>query len=146
MQLGIIGLNFPEKRYSLAKCGCPLRTAPHAFPKHLPFAAGKAVVNDETMNTEQICVEICCHQPFPAMTGPTMEIHVDDSVQPVVTRRPLNVPAHWQRGSANQLEQDIAFDVFERVPTSTPFTRLYSMTLTAEWGGTTQRTVDLQSL
>ncbi|KAK4317363.1 hypothetical protein Pmani_011526 [Petrolisthes manimaculis] len=89
---------------------------------------------------------ICPHQPLPAMTGPPIEIRVDPDVQPVVTRRPPNVPVHWQEEVSEQLKRDVALGVIERVPPNTPVTWLHSMVLTPKSDGTPCRTVDLQPL
>ena len=75
-----------------------------------------------------------------------MEIRVDPTARPVVTRRSPNVPVHWQDDVAAQLKRDEALGVIERVPANTPVTWLHNMVLTPKADGTPRRTVDLQPL
>ena len=139
-----------DARHQLAACGCPLRTAPPSPPAQLPFnptpgnsGRMRAWLLDRfassTFNT-------CPHQPLPAMPGPPMEIRVDPAVVPVVTRRPPNVPVHWQQQVAKQLEKDESLGVIERVPPNTPVTWLHNMVLTPKADGSPRRTIDLQPL
>ncbi len=47
------------------------------------------------------------------MTGLPMEVRVEPDVQPVLTRRPPNVPIHWQRKVSEQLNRYVALGVIE---------------------------------
>ncbi|KAK4305128.1 hypothetical protein Pmani_022960 [Petrolisthes manimaculis] len=165
-QLGVIGPDFPKigalgpavcentvsTRHlpTLAGCECPLRTAPPTRPAKLPIMPSpkstEVMKNWLLERFASSTFNICPHQPLPAMTGPPIEIRVDPDVQPVVTRRPPNVPVHWQEEVSEQLKRDVALGVIERVPPNTPVTWLHSMVLTPKSNGTPRRTVDLQPL
>ena len=168
-QLGVIGPDFPKIgatgeagvcensmstdggcRPALAECGCPSRTAPPSRPARLPMVPSlESTGNMKAWLLERYAsstFNVCPHQPLPAMAGPPMEIRVDPDIQPVVTRRPPNVPVHWQKEVSQQLQRDVALGVIERVPPNTPVTWLHSMVLTPKSDGTPRRTVDLQPL
>ena len=167
VQLGVVGPEFPEigaavaasagvigaeNRSSgrVAECGCPLRVPTPGPPESLPFSP--SLENAGRMKTWLLeryaasSFNTCPHQPLPVMTGTPMSIRVDPDAQPVVTRRPPNVPVHWQEEVARQLERDVALGVIERVPPNTPVTWLHSMVLTPKSDGTPRRTIDLQPL
>ncbi|KAK3875650.1 hypothetical protein Pcinc_019504 [Petrolisthes cinctipes] len=133
-QLGVIGPDFPKigatgpavckntvsTRHlpTLAGCGCPLRTAPPPRPAKLPMVPSPKsteVMKDWLLERYASTFNICPHQPLPAMTGPPIEIRVDPDVQPVVTRRPPNVPVHWQEEVSEQLKRDVALGVQTRL-------------------------------
>lgn len=163
--LGIVGEDFPRIGSTVAAtstrsghphagatatCGCPMRTTPPGRPPRLPFTPSmenrdemKAWLVDRysssTLNT-------CPHQPLPAMSGPPMAIRVEEHTIPTVTRRPPNVPVHWQDEVAKQLDRDVALGVIERVPPNTPVTWLHNMVVTAKHDGSPRRTIDLQPL
>ena len=167
VQLGVVGPEFPkvgaavvaaadrsDARTSLhdgaAECGCPLRAPTPGLPQRLPFLPSLA--NADRMKTWLLeryaasTFNTCPQQPLPVMTGTTMSIRVDPDVPPVVTRRPPNVPVHWQEEVSQQLERGVALGVIERVPPNTPVTRLHNMVLTPKSDGTPRRTIDLQPL
>ena len=140
----------PAPNRRRAPCGCLLRTAPPAHPAQLPFTPTPE--NTDRMRAWLLdrfassTFNTCPHQPLPAMSGPPMEIRVDPAARPVVTRRPPNVPVHWQAEVAEQLKRDEALGVIERVPGNTPVTWLHNMVITPKADGTPRRTVDLQPL
>ena len=169
VQLGIVAADFPQVGSAVAgtattantdrppapdhrqaPCGCPLRTAPPARPAQLPFAPTPE--NTDRMRAWLLdrfassTFNTCPHQPLPAMSGPPMEIRVDPTAKPVVTRRPPHVPVHWQAAVADQLKRDEALGVIERVPANTPVTWLHNMVITPKADGTPRRTVDFQPL
>ena len=73
-----------------------------------------------------------------------MHVRVVPTVEQTATKRPPNIPVHWQEEVARQLERDVALGVIERVPRNTPVTWLHSMVVTPKPDGTPRRTVDLQ--
>ena len=168
-QLGVISPDFPKigaadsaevcknsvgtgacSRSTVAECGCPVRTTPPPRPVKLPMTPSlESAAKMKTWLLERYAsstFNVCPHQPLPAMTGPPMEVRVDPDAQPVVTRRPPNVPVHWQKEVSEQLSRDVALGVIERVPPNTPVTWLHNMVLTPKPDGTPRRTVDLQPL
>ena len=62
----------------------------------------------------------CPHCALPAMTGPPMEIHIDENAEPYACHKPNSVPIHWDEQVHNGLLQDEALDVLERVPDGEP--------------------------
>ena len=57
------------------------------------------------------------------MTGqPPLRIHVKEGVEPVAIHRPSTIPAHWVKKVREDLEQDVALGVLEKVPSNTPTT------------------------
>ena len=134
----------------LAACGCPTRARPPGRPASLPIKPSPA--NCDRMKAWLLdryaasTFNTCPHQPLPAMTGPPMRLRVDPQAEPVVTKRPPNVPVHWQDEVARQLERDVALGVIERVPPNTPVTWMHNMVLAPKPDGSPRRTVDLQPL
>ena len=154
-QLRIIPPSFPRVGAAAASavhddthapCGCLVRTPRPPRPDKLPFPATREnVPRMKAWLVEEFAASTfnkCPHQPLPTMTGPDMEIRLD----PSVTRRPANVPIHWQDRVKQDLKRDEDLGVIEKVPPGTPVTWLHSMVLTPKADGSPRRTVDLKPL
>ena len=133
-----------------SQCGCPQRTAVPPRPKSLPFAPTPVNIplmkqwllnrySGSTFNT-------CPHRPLPCMSGPPMEIHIDQNATPKVCNTPATVPLHWQQRVYEDLVRDEALGVIERVPIGVPVTWCHRMVVTRKHDGTPRRTVDLSPL
>ena len=131
-------------------CKCPQRTAVPPKPKSLPFAPTEENIPkmkkwlldryaSSTFNT-------CPHRALPCLSGPEMEIHIDDNATPKVCHTPATVPLHWQKQVYDDLLRDEALGVIERVPTGVPVTWCHRMVVTRKHDGTPRRTVDLSPL
>ena len=88
----------------------------------------------------------CPHRALPCMSGPPMEIHIDENAIPKVCHTPATVPLHWQKRVYDDLLRDEALGVLERVPTGVPVTLCHRMVVTRKHNGTPRRTVDLTPL
>ena len=80
------------------------------------------------------------------MSGPPMEIRIDDKASPKVYNTPATVPLHWQDRVYEDLLRDEALGVIERVPIGVPVTWCHRMVVTRKHDGTPRRTVDLSPL
>ena len=131
-------------------CKCPLRTSVPQKPKSLPFPPTPENIpkmkqwllnhyGSSTFNT-------CPHRALPCMTGPPMEIHIDEKAPPKVCNTPATVPLHWQDRVYEDLLRDEALGVIERVPVGVPVTWCHRMVVTRKHDGTPRRTVDLSPL
>ena len=131
-------------------CKCPQRTAVPPKPKSLPFAP----TPENIPNMKQWLLDryasstfnTCPHRALPCMTGPPMEIHIDEDATPKVCHTPATVPLHWQKRVYDDLLRDEALGVLERVPTGVPVTWCHRMVVTRKHDGTPRRTVDLSPL
>ena len=63
------------------------------------------------------------------MTGPTMEIHLDDGVIPRAVHTAAPVPIHWQEQVPSDFKRDDALGVIERIPYGEPVSWCHSMVL-----------------
>ena len=88
----------------------------------------------------------CPHCPLPVMSGPPMEIHVDENAKPFACHKASNIPIHWEKQVHDQLLRDEALGVIERVPYGTPVTWCHRMVLSRKQDGSPRRTVDLSRL
>ena len=89
----------------------------------------------------------CPHQPLPLMTGlPPLRIHLKKDAEPVAIHRPATIPAHWVEQVRQEVEQDIALGVLERVPSNTPTTWCSRMHVVGKKTGQPRRVVDLRAL
>ena len=131
-------------------CDCPQRTTVPARPKSLPFAP----IPENNSRMKQWLLDryasstfnTCPHRALPCMTGPPMEIHIDESATPKVCNKPAPVPVHWQQRVYEDLVRDEALGVIERVPPGVPVTWCHRMVVTRKHDGTPRRTVDLLPL
>eukprot|EP00745_Piridium_sociabile_P016047 TRINITY_DN23877_c0_g1_i16.p1 TRINITY_DN23877_c0_g1~~TRINITY_DN23877_c0_g1_i16.p1 ORF type:complete len:1035 (+),score=142.70 TRINITY_DN23877_c0_g1_i16:69-3173(+) len=88
----------------------------------------------------------CPHRPLPCMTGPPIEIHIDDSATPRTCHTAAPVPLHWQERVHSDLLRDEALGVIEKVPYGEPVSWCHRMVVTRKHDGTPRRTVDLSPL
>ena len=131
-------------------CACPMRTPVPSRPNALPFPPTPENIDkmkgwlieryaSSTFNT-------CPHRALPCITGPPMEIHLNQSATPKVCHKPASVPLHWQQRVYEDLVRDEALGVIERVPNGVPVTWCHRMVVTRKHDGTPRRTVDLSPL
>ena len=80
------------------------------------------------------------------MTGPDIKIQVDPKATPVVVHTPAMVPLHWQEEGEEQLSNDVALGVLEKVPIGEPSLWCHRMVLAWKANGNPRRTVDLSPL
>ena len=134
----------------LVTCGCPQRTAVPEKPVSLPFEP----IPENNSKMRQWLLDryssstfnTCPHRALPCMSGPPMEIHIDDNATPRVCNKPAPVPLHWQQRVYDDLVRDEALGVIERVPHGVPVTWCHRMVVTRKHDGTPRRTVDLSPL
>ena len=134
----------------LITCQCPQRSAVPDKPSSLPFEP--IPENNEKMRQWLLdtyassTFNTCPHRALPCMSGPPMEIHIDESATPKVCNKPAPVPLHWQQRVYEDLLRDEALGVIERVPHGVPVTWCHRMVVTRKHDGTPRRTVDLSPL
>ena len=131
-------------------CTCPqIRSIPPK-PDRLPFSP--VPENNEKMKEwlldtfKSSTFNTCPHCPLPTMTGPPIEIHVDESAKPKTCHTAAPVALHWQDQVHQDLLRDEALGVIERVPYGEPVTWCHRMVITRKHDGTPRRTVDLSPL
>ena len=88
----------------------------------------------------------CPHRPLPCMTGPPVEIHLEDGVIPRAVHTAAPVPIHWQEQVLSDLKRDEALGVIERIPYGEPVSWCHRMVVTRKHNGTPRRTGDLSPL
>jgi hypothetical protein len=159
IQLGIISTDFPKVGSvaeecavdgTVAPCGCPIRAPPPPSPENLPFNCTKEnipvmrdwLIQQYTSST----FNQCKHQPLPGMSGPAIALHVDHNAKPYAAHIPASVPLHWQDTVKQQLDDDVALGVLEKVPIGEPSPWCHRMVLARKADGTPRRTVDLSPL
>ena len=131
-------------------CSCKPRTLPPPRPKELPFEC--IPENNDKMKEWLInrfsssTFNTCPHQPLVGMTGPDIELHVDPSAKPIACRTPAMVPLHWQEEVEEQIKNDVALGVLEKVPFGEPSAWCHRMVITRKADGSPRRTVDLSPL
>ena len=131
-------------------CRCPQRESVPPRPRTLPF--DPTPENNDRMRNwlldrySQSTFNTCPHRPLPTMTGPPVEIHVDESATPKTCHTPAPIPIHWQDEVKNNLLQDVALGVIEEVPYGEPVTWCHRMVVTRKHDGSPRRTVDLSPL
>lgn len=128
----------------LAPCGCWARTQPPQLSQHPPF-------KQTPQNTERAqewiidyyaasSFNTCPHQELPKMSGlPPLRLLTKDNVPPVAVHKPSTIPAQ-------DLEDDIALGVLERVPFNTPATWCSRMHVAGKKSGEPRRVVDIRAL
>lgn len=131
-------------------CNCPQRESIPQRPTSLPFAA--VPLNNEKMREwllqrySRSTFNTCPHRPLPCMTGPPVEIHVDETAQPKTCHTAASIPLHWQEQVHKDLVRDEALGVIEKVPYGEPVTWCHRMVVTRKHDGSPRRTVDLSPL
>ena len=83
---------------SIDSCSCPPRTVAAVRPVALPFECTTA--NNAKMEVWLLIrfasstFKTCPHRPLPCMTGPQVEINMEDSVIPIAVHTAAPVPIH----------------------------------------------------
>lgn len=75
-----------------------------------------------------------------------LRILVKEGVEPKVLHRPGTVLAHWMDKVREDIEQEIALGVLERVPQNTPTTWCSQMHIVGKKMGEPRRVVDLRAV
>ena len=139
-----------QTTYSIDSCSCPPRTVVPVRPLVLPFECTPA--NNSKMEEWPLhrfassTFNTCPHRPLPCMTGPPVEIHLEDGVIPRAVHTAAPVPIHWQEQVLSDLKRDEALGVTERIPYGEPVSWCHRMVVTRKHNGTPRRTVDLSPL
>ena len=135
---------------SIDSCSCPPRTVVPVRPVALPFECTPA--NNSKMEAWLLqrfassTFNTCPHRPLPCMTGPPVEIHMEDGVIPRAVHTAAPVPIHWHEQVLSDLKRDEALGVIERVPYGEPVSWCHRMVVTRKHNGTPRRTVDISRL
>ena len=160
LQLNVISPAFPEvggalhqsaiQGSQLNHCDCKKRVKSPSRPDKLPFECVPS--NNDKMRRWLInyfsasTFNQCTHQELPGMTGPEVALHVDDTAVPYAANTPAPVPLHWQNAVKEQLDNDVAMGVLEKVPIGEPSKWCHRMVITPKSDGSPRRTVDLSPL
>ena len=83
------------------------------------------------------------HQELPSMTGPPVEIHLNEDAKPVTLSKAIPVPVHWQEQVNDDMLRDKAMGVIEQVPFGDPVEWCHMMVVTRKHDGSPRRTVGL---
>ena len=135
---------------SIDSCSFPPRTVVPVRPVALPFECTPA--NNSKMEEWLLhrftssTFNTCPHRPLPCMTGPPVEIHLEDGVIPRTVHTAAPVSIHWQEQVLSDLKRDEALGVIERIPYGEPVSWCHRMVVTRKHNGTPRRTVDLSPL
>ena len=73
------------------------------------------------------------------MTGPDTELHIDPSATPKAFNTPAIVPLHWQEEVEEQIKNDVALGVLEKVPVGEPSAWCQRMVITRKADGSPRR-------
>ena len=129
VQLGVIPKNFPQVwaametsaiDHRIGQCGRAVRSLPPGRPDALPFPSIPA--NNTKMRAWLVdrysasTFNKCPHQQLKGMTGPDIRLHIDSNAKPVAVHTPATVPLHWQSEVEQQIKDDMALGVLEKVP------------------------------
>jgi hypothetical protein len=132
------------------QCDCPQREVVPPLPDHLPF---KCVPENNVLMKKWLLdrygastFNTCPHRPLPCMSGPPVEIHIEENATPRTCHVAAAVPLHWQKKVYEDLLRDEALGVIERVPYGQPVDWCHRMVVTRKHDGTPRRTVDLSPL
>ena len=120
-------------------CDCPPRSkVPDQLTK-LPF---KATVENVSKLREWLLqryaastFNVCPHKPLQQMSGPPLEIHLEENAKPRACHTPAHVPIHWQQQVEADLLRDEKLGVLERVPFGVPVTWCHRMVVTRKQDG-----------
>ena len=134
----------------VSTCRCPMRESIPPKPKVLPFEP--VPENNEKMRDwllsrySKSTFNTCPHKPLPSMSGPPIEIHVQENASPKTFHTAAPIPLHWQEQVKSDLLRDEALGVIEKVPYGEPVTWCHRMVVTRKHDGKPRRTVDLSPL
>ena len=133
-----------------SNCRCPLRESVPPKPQTLPFEpipGNNERMRDWLLNRyAKSTFNTCPHKPLPSMSGPPIEIHVEENASPKTFHTAAPIPLHWQEQVKNDLIRDEALGVIEKVPYGEPVTWCHRMVVTRKHDGRPRRTVDLSPL
>ena len=91
-------------------CSCPVRDGTPPRPDVLPYPT--AVENIPKMKEwlldrfSSSTFNTCTRQPLPRMSGPELQIHVDDNAKPKAYHTAAIIPIHWQEQVHSDLLRD----------------------------------------
>ena len=132
------------------RCTCPQRTSVPSRPQTLPFAPtpeNNSKMRDWLLERyKSSTFNTCPHRPLPCMSGPPVEIHMEDTAKPKTCHTAAPIPLHWQEQVKKDLMRDEALGVIEKVPYGEPVTWCHRMVVTRKHNGDPRRTVDLSPL
>ena len=158
IQLKVISKDFPKvgaaseisANEGKAPCGCLLRALPPGRPTQLPF---KACPENNLKMKEWLqdryagsTFNKCRHQQLKGMSGPPLELHIDENVPHKQAHTPATVALHDQDEIKRQLDEDVALGVLEPVPYGETSKYCHRMVVTRKADGTPRRTIDMSSL
>ena len=69
------------------------------------------------------------------MTGPPLEIKIEEEAKPVAVPQPMPLPHHWRQDVLKGLQRDCRLGVIRRVPAVNPTTWCSRMVVTAKANG-----------
>ena len=99
-----------QTTYSINSCSCPPRTVVPVRPVALPFEyvpANNAKMEEWMLHRfASSTINTCPHRPLPCMTGPPVEIRLEDGVVPIAMHTAAPVPIHWQEQVPSDLKRD----------------------------------------
>ena len=88
----------------------------------------------------------CPHRPIPCMTGPPLEIHLNENATPFARHKARPIPVHWEKQVYEDLLRDEALGIIERVPYSQCTSWCHPMQVVRKHDGSPRRVVDLSRL
>ena len=145
-----VQLGSTDTQEDSTQCNCPQRCAVPSKPSCLPFPPTPD--NNDKMRQWLLdryaasTFNTCPHRPLPCMSGPPVEIHLEETGTPRVCHTPAPIPMHWQKRVYDDLLRDEALGVIERVPYGEAVTWCHRMVVTRKQDGSPRRTVDLSPL
>ena len=156
--LDLLPDNFPRQQHTSqvntatkTECHCPRREVTPPLPEKLPFPAteenrGKLEqwIHDYYASS---ALNNCEHQELEAMSGPPLDIIIEEGAVPVAHHTPIPVAHHWKKEVKEGLDRDVRLGVIEEVPAGTPTTWCARMVVAPKAKtGKPRRTVDLQAV
>ena len=131
-------------------CRCPIRESVPPKPTELPFdpiPENNSKMRSWLLNRySKSTFNTCPHRPLPSMSGPPIEIHMEETATPKTFHTAAPIPLHWQEQVKKDLFRDEALGVIEKVPYGEPVTWCHRMVVTRKHDGRPRRTVDLSPL
>ena len=80
------------------------------------------------------------------MSGPPLEIHIDENAELPICHKPRPVALHWEKEVHDGIVQDENLGVLEKVPYGEPVRCCSQMVLTRKPNGKPRRTIDISPL
>ena len=134
------------------KCTCPTRSLPPANPEKIPFPPTEENVGKLKEwiqdHFKASAFNNCSHQKLPLVKGsPPLELHLDESVKPVVCHKVGSIPLHFEDQVKQGLDRDVWIGVLRKIPVNTPVDSFLShMYIATKKDGKPRRTVDFKAL